>query len=97
MAAFDDQIQRRTLKDSLRGDLENTIGERVSRYLGNGHQNIIGAHHFATASTECIFLYRTPVSERMRLQRGRRGAYGPCLCSKDLGPHFALAILSENV
>lgn len=51
-------ITRKQLEDDLRDELESAIKERVSRYLEVGHQKIIGAHHFAPASTECLLLYR---------------------------------------
>ena len=50
--------QRDYLKDSLRQELERTIEERIDRYLAVGHQRVIGLHHFADASTECIKLFR---------------------------------------
>ena len=37
---------------------ERTREERVDRYLEIDRQKIIGEHHFAHASTECIHLYR---------------------------------------
>ena len=37
---------------------ERTREERVDRYLEVDRQKIIGEHHFARASTECIDLYR---------------------------------------
>ena len=36
---------------------ERTREERVDRYLEIDRQKIIGEHHFAHASTECIHLY----------------------------------------
>ena len=36
---------------------ERTREERVDRYLEIDRQKIIGEHHFARASTECIYLY----------------------------------------
>ena len=37
---------------------ERTREERIDRYLEIDRQKIIGEHHFARASTECIHLYR---------------------------------------
>ena len=36
---------------------ERTCEERADRYLEIDRQKIIGEHHFARASTECIYLY----------------------------------------
>lgn len=51
-------LERKQTEDDLRSEFEGTIKERVSRYLEVGHQKIIGAHHFAPASTECLLSYR---------------------------------------
>lgn len=37
---------------------DQTLNERVERYLEVAHQGIIPNHHFAAASSECIDLYR---------------------------------------
>ena len=46
----------------MRADLQQacqqTLDERVDRYIEINHQGIIGNHHFAAASSECIMLYR---------------------------------------
>jgi hypothetical protein len=42
----------------MRAALEQTIEDRLERYLEVAHQGIIPNHHFATASSECIDLYR---------------------------------------
>lgn len=52
------QIKKITVKQNLRSELESTIDQRVERYLEIDHQGIIGAHHFAKASSECLNLYR---------------------------------------
>jgi hypothetical protein len=52
------EIKRREIKDDLRSSLEQSIDQRVNRYLEINHQWIIGNHHFAAASAECIELYR---------------------------------------
>lgn len=51
-------IQRERKKDALISDFNASVDQRVSRYIDIGHQWIIGNHHFATASSECINLYR---------------------------------------
>lgn len=51
-------IKRRRLQDDLRSSLEQSIDQRVDRYLEINHQWIIGNHYFAAASAECIKLYR---------------------------------------
>ncbi len=46
----------------MRADLQQacqqTLDERVDRYIEINHQGIIGNHYFAAASSECIMLYR---------------------------------------
>ncbi len=51
-------VRRAQLKDDLRQACEQTLDERVDRYLEIEHQGIIGDHYFAAASSECINLYR---------------------------------------
>jgi len=51
-------IKRRQLQDGLRSSLEQSIDQRIDRYLEINHQWIIGNHYFAAASAECIELYR---------------------------------------
>ncbi len=51
-------IKRQALKDNLMATYNSSIDERVDRYLDVGHHWIIGNHHFAAASSECIDLYR---------------------------------------
>jgi hypothetical protein len=55
---MDEHIKRQALKDSLAETYNSSIDERVDRYLDVGHQWIIGNHHFAEASSECINVYR---------------------------------------
>jgi hypothetical protein len=50
-------VKRAQLAQSLKSSLEATIDHRISRYLEIEHQGIIGNHHFAPASSECISLY----------------------------------------
>ena len=51
-------IKRQRLKDNLIASYNSSIDERVDRYLDIGYHWIIGNHHFAAASSECINLYR---------------------------------------
>ena len=51
-------VRRSQLKDDLRQVSEQTLDERVDRCLEIDHQPIVGNHHFAMASSECINLYR---------------------------------------
>jgi hypothetical protein len=57
---FDPQkiMKRHFLKDSLISELEQTVDQRIDRYMEIDHQGIVGNHHFASASSECINLYR---------------------------------------
>ena len=58
MDGISDQLNRVQIAASLRESLEATIEQRVERYIEVSHQNVIPAHHFAAASTQCIELYR---------------------------------------
>ena len=58
MAESSEIWRREDLKTGMRQVLEQTIEERVERYLEVAHQGIIPNHHFAAASSECIDLYR---------------------------------------
>jgi len=51
-------VRRAQLRDEMRQTDETTRDARVERRLEINHQGIIGAHHFAAASSECISLYR---------------------------------------
>ena len=51
-------MKRALIKDHLQSGLEQTLNQRIDRYLEIDHQGIIGNHHFAAASSECINLYR---------------------------------------
>ena len=53
-----EMLRRRQLKDDLESWCRGTIEDKVDRYLEIEHQGIIGGHHFAAASSECIYLYR---------------------------------------
>ena len=58
--------KKKALREAMRFQLiqefaqidELTREERVDRYLEIDRQKIIGEYHFASASTECIHLYR---------------------------------------
>lgn len=52
------KIKMQQIKEALISDFNSSIDQRVGRYLEIGHQWIIGNHHFAAASSECINLYR---------------------------------------
>ncbi len=62
MALDQENIQQLIRHSQLRSDLkqtdEATLDARVERYLEIEHQFIIGGHHFAAASAQCIDLYR---------------------------------------
>lgn len=58
MSNVNEQIRRHQIKEMLCQMHEQTIDERVNRYLEVSHQRIIANHHFAAASTECLDLYR---------------------------------------
>jgi len=58
MKSTDKEIQRIYLRDEFRQTDEQTLEARVDRYLEIDRQRIIGNHYFASASTECIHLYR---------------------------------------
>ena len=51
-------IKRTQLCDDLLAACEQSLDERVDRYLEINHQGIVGGHHFAATSSECIMLYR---------------------------------------
>ena len=58
MSQFDENFRREDLKRGMREVFDQTLDERVERYLEVAHQGIIPNHHFAAASSECIDLYR---------------------------------------
>jgi uncharacterized protein YutE (UPF0331/DUF86 family) len=51
-------IRRAMIENTLRQTFDQTLHERIERYLEINHQGIIGNHYFAAASSECIDLYR---------------------------------------
>ena len=52
------ELRRAQMRDDLRQADEQTLNERIDRYMEIDHQGIIGNHYFAAASSECIKLYR---------------------------------------
>ncbi len=58
LSEINEKLRRERLKEALRAELEQTLDQRVNRYLEVQHQNIIPGHHFAAASAECLALYR---------------------------------------
>lgn len=52
------EIKKQRVRDALISDFNTSVDQRVDRYLEIGHQWIIGNHHFAEASSECINVYR---------------------------------------
>ncbi len=56
--SIQDLIKRQRVKENIEAELNVTIEQRVDRYLEIDHQGIIGGHYFASASSECISLYR---------------------------------------
>jgi len=51
-------IRMQQAKETIISDFNSSVDQRVDRYIEIGHQWIIGNHHFAAASSECINLYR---------------------------------------
>lgn len=58
MNLADEDFRREELKRGMRQVFDQTLDERVERYLEVAHQGIVPNHHFAAASSECIDLYR---------------------------------------
>jgi len=58
MTEADQQIRRLRAKEVIRGEFEYSLEQRVDRYLKVQHQGIVPNHHFASASSECLNLYR---------------------------------------
>jgi hypothetical protein len=50
--------ERDIVRQSLYSELEATINQRIDRYLSVKHQWLVGLHHFARASHECLLLFR---------------------------------------
>ena len=51
-------FRRHQIKEQIETQCLGFIEEKIDRYLEIGHQEIIGDHYFAKASSECIYLYR---------------------------------------
>jgi len=51
-------IQKRQLEETLRGEFEATLEDRVDRYLGVKPHEIVAHTHFAQVSTEISLLFR---------------------------------------
>lgn len=58
MTEVDQQLRRLLAKKAIRGEFEDSIEQRVDRYIEIQHQGIVPNHHFASASSECLNLYR---------------------------------------
>ena len=58
MKSANEQVLREHIKGTLRRRLEESIEERVTRWLEVRHQRIVAGQHFAPASAECLALYR---------------------------------------
>lgn len=52
-----EEIKKIQVKENLKSLFESTLDQRVNRYLEIDRQGIIGEHHFAEASSQCIQLY----------------------------------------
>jgi hypothetical protein len=51
-------MKRIMVRESIESQCKSFIEEKIDRYLEIEHHGIIGGHHFAPASFECIYLYR---------------------------------------
>src|SRR3972149_4320084 len=51
-------IRRSLIKEEIESQCVSFIEQKIDRYLEIDHQWIICDHHFARASSECIYLYR---------------------------------------
>ena len=54
----DEILRRLQLKEDLKSECLGSIDAKIDRWLEIEHQKIIGGQHFASASSECIKLYR---------------------------------------
>ena len=50
--------RREMVKESIESHCHHDIDKKIDRYLEIEHQGIIGGHYFASASSQCIYLYR---------------------------------------
>lgn len=53
-----EDIKRIQLRNALKLSFDQSLTDRVERYLEVNHNRIIGNPYFAGASSECIWLYR---------------------------------------
>ena len=51
-------IKRQEIRQEIEMQCFGFIEQKIDRYLEIEHQEIIGDHYFAEASSECIYLYR---------------------------------------
>ena len=51
-------FKRAMVRKNIESQCERLIEEKINRYLEIEHQEVIGGHYFAAASSECIYLYR---------------------------------------
>ncbi len=51
-------IQRKQVEDSIKQEFEQTLSDRVTRYLQVRSHEIVPYTHFSAASAECCFLFR---------------------------------------
>jgi hypothetical protein len=52
------KMKREMVRENIETHCLSYINEKIDRYLEIEHQGIIGGHYFASASSECIYLYR---------------------------------------
>ena len=52
------KFKRAQLRETIESQCKGSIEQKISRYLEIEHQGIISGHYFASASSECIYLYR---------------------------------------
>ena len=53
-----EMMKRTRIRESIESHCQSSMEEKVDRYLEIEHQGVIGGHYFASASSECIYLYR---------------------------------------
>lgn len=58
MAEAKEDLIRKEVRRIIQDTFKQTLDQRVERYLEVQHQGIIGNHHFARASSECLEVYR---------------------------------------
>jgi hypothetical protein len=54
----EEEFRRQETKRSIVAEFEQTLDDRVGRYLEVQHAGIVANHHFAAASSECLDVYR---------------------------------------